>query len=580
MEPGSVQQARIAYFSMEIAIDPAIPTYAGGLGILAGDVLRSAADLELPMIGVTLVYRQGYFRQHLDHDGLQRADPDTWQPDRVLTRVRDHVVVRIEGRDVHLCAWQYLVQGVTGHVVPVYLLDTDLPSNAPDDRRLTDRLYGGDARYRLCQEAVLGLGGVAMLDALGHQGIEVYHMNEGHSSLLAAALLENTIRLRGATAPTDEDVQHVRARCVFTTHTPVPAGQDRYPAALMRQVLGDPLSTHLEQTGCLHEGLLNMTYLALRCSRYINGVAMRHGEISHGMFPNYPIRAITNGVHATTWTAPSLAALYDRHIPEWRRDNLYLRYAIGIPLQEIVDAHDKAKGALLEAIAAHTGVQLDRNTMTIGFARRAAAYKRADLLFADLDRLRQIARTAGPLQLVYGGKAHPADEDGQAMIRKVFDALGALEGAVKAVYVENYDFEWARLFTSGTDLWLNTPQRPREASGTSGMKAALNGVPSLSVLDGWWIEGCLEGATGWAVGHGQDVEDPLAEESSLYDKLEQVILPMFYQRSATFAGIMRSTIALNGSFFNTQRMLTQYRANAYFPEPVGPNNGVEPAAAR
>ncbi len=578
MEPDSFQQARIAYFSMEIAIDPAMPTYAGGLGILAGDVLRSAADLEIPMIGVTLVHRQGYFRQHLDRDGRQREEPDSWQPEQVLARVQDHVVVKLEGRDVHLCAWQYLVHGVTGHVVPVYLLDTDLPANAPEDRTLTDHLYGGDARYRLCQEAVLGLGGVAILDSLGHQGIEVYHMNEGHSSLLAAALLERAIARRGASTPDEQDIRDVRARCIFTTHTPVPAGQDQFPAALMRDVLGEPVSRHLAEADCLHEGLLNMTYLALRSSRYINGVAMRHGEISHGMFPNYPIRAITNGVHATTWTAAPVAALYDRHIPEWRRDNLYLRYAIGIPLQEIVDAHDRAKGALVDAVAARTGVQLDRNVLTIGFARRSAAYKRADLLFADLDRLREIARTAGPFQLIYGGKAHPHDEEGKALIRKVFSAIRALQGTVKAVYVENYDFEWARLLTSGTDLWLNTPQRPREASGTSGMKAALNGVPSLSVLDGWWVEGCLEGATGWAVGHGQDVEDPLAEETSLYDKLEQIILPMFYQRSATFAGVMRSTIAINGSFFNTQRMMTQYRANAYFPEPPGPGE-IDPAPA-
>ncbi|MDE3153537.1 MAG: alpha-glucan family phosphorylase [Acidobacteriota bacterium] len=563
-------EARIAYFSMEIAVDPAIPTYAGGLGILAGDVLRSAADLELPAIGVTLVYRQGYFRQQIDRDGTQREAPDTWQPDGVLTRMQDHVSVRLEGREVHLCAWQYLVQGISGHVVPVYLLDTDLPANAPEDRRLTDRLYGGDARYRLCQEALLGLGGVAMLDALGHAGIEVYHMNEGHSSLLAAGLLERAIQARGASAPAEEDVRRVRARCIFTTHTPVPAGQDQFPAALMREVLGEPISTHLAETGSLHEGLLNMTYLALRCSRYINGVAMRHGEISHGMFPNYPIRAITNGVHAATWISAPFGALFDRHVPEWRRDNLYLRYAIGIPLGEIVDAHVKAKRILLDAVAARTGVPLDPGALTIGFARRAAAYKRADLLFADLDRLRQIVRTAGPLQLVFGGKAHPADEEGKAMIRKVFEAIRALDGAVKAVYVENYDFEWARLLTSGTDLWLNTPQRPHEASGTSGMKAALNGVPSLSVLDGWWIEGCFEGTTGWAVGHGQDVEDPAAEETSLYDKLERTILPMFYERSATFAAVMRSTIALNGSFFNTQRMLTQYRANAYFPETIEP----------
>ncbi|HVC20084.1 MAG TPA: alpha-glucan family phosphorylase [Vicinamibacterales bacterium] len=570
------QAVRVAYFSMEIAIAPDLPTYAGGLGILAGDVLRSAADLELPMVGVTLVYREGYFRQRLDADGTQREDADTWQPAAHLERVADHVVLAIDGRDVHLCAWRFLIRGLSGYAVPVYLLDTALPVNMPEDQRLTDRLYSGDRRHRLSQEAVLGLGGVAMLDALGHTGIQVHHMNEGHSGLLALALLEAQLQARGAAHPAETDVQAVRRQCVFTTHTPVPAGQDQFDGPTLRAVLGEPRARLLEEADCLYQGTLNMTYLALRCSRYVNGVAMHHGEISHGMFPNYPIRAITNGVHATTWTAPPFAALYDRHIPEWRSDNRYLRYAIGIPVAEILDAHNVTRHALIDAVNAATGVALGRDVMTLGFARRATAYKRAGLLFSDLDRLRHIARTAGPFQLIFGGKAHPDDQDGKALIRHVVEAGRALADAVKVVYLENYDFQWARRLTSGVDLWLNTPHRPYEASGTSGMKAAINGVPSLSVMDGWWIEGCLEGATGWAVGHDQDLEDPIAELASLYDKLEQVILPMFYQRTVTFAGIMRSTIAINGSFFNTQRMMEQYQAHAYFPE--SPNG--DAAAAR
>jgi starch phosphorylase len=293
---------------------------------------------------------------------------------------------------------------------------------------------------------------------------------------------------------------------------------------------------------------------------------MHHSEISHGMFPNYPIHAITNGVHAGTWTSAPFQELYDRHIPEWRHDNLYLRYAIGIRLDEVQQAHARAKRELLEEIKRSTGIQLNEKTVTLGFARRAAEYKRADLIFSDLDRLRAIRQSAGPFQLVYSGKAHPNDEEGKAVIRKVFEAAAALRESIPVVYVENYDMRWARLFASGVDLWLNTPHRPYEASGTSGMKAALNGVPSLSVRDGWWIEGHLEGITGWAVGYDEGPEEHGIELASLYNKLEHVILPMFYLRPQAYAEVMRSAIAVNGSFFNTQRMVYQYVHNAYFPQ--------------
>jgi len=306
--------------------------------------------------------------------------------------------------------------------------------------------------------------------------------------------------------------------------------------------------------------------MALRSSHYINGVAMHHGQVSQGMYPNYPIRAITNGVHAATWASPSFKDLYDRHIPEWRRDNLYLRYAIGLPLGEIRAAHASAKRVLLDEVKKSSGLQLDETIMTIGFARRAAAYKRADLLFSNIERLKWIAHHVGPLQVIYAGKAHPYDNEGKAMIRRVFEAAQLLKDAARVVYVENYDMRWAQILTSGADLWLNTPHRPYEASGTSGMKAAMNGVPSLSVLDGWWIEGCVEGATGWAIGHDEDLEDPSVEIASLYDKLERIILPQFYGRASAYTEVMRSTIALNGSFFNTERMILQYESNAYAQE--------------
>jgi glycogen phosphorylase len=311
---------------------------------------------------------------------------------------------------------------------------------------------------------------------------------------------------------------------------------------------------------------LNMTFLALRCSRYINGVAMRHGELSQTMFPNYPIHSITNGVHAATWTSSPFQELFDRHIPEWRHDNLYLRYAIGIDLREIKDAHQKAKRELLREIQGATGVTLSESVATLGFARRAAEYKRADLLFADLHRLRAVRQNAGPFQIVFGGKAHPQDEAGKAVIRRVFEAASALRDSIPVVYVPDYDIRWARLLTSGVDLWLNTPHRPLEASGTSGMKAALNGVPSLSVRDGWWVEGHFEGVTGWSIGYDEDPEEHAVELASLYEKLGHTILPMFYSEPQAYAQVMRSAIAVNGSFFNTQRMVSQYLLNAYSPE--------------
>lgn len=571
--PGT-HKARVAYFSMEIALEPAIPTYSGGLGVLAGDTLRSAADLGLPIFGMTLVHHKGYFRQRVDAHGSQLEEDDAWSTKGRLEETGAQTSVEIEGRPVRLRAWRYSIGGITGHEVPVYLLDADLPGNTPWDRTLTDRLYGGHVHYRLCQEALLGIGGIRILRELGYTDIASYHMNEGHSALLTLGLLEQRLGNSELGTATEEDLEAIRSQCVFTTHTPVPAGHDQFPRWLTKQVLGEQRMKVLEVTRCCPEGTLNMTYLASRFSRYINGVAMRHGEISQDMFPRYPIRAITNGVHAVTWTAQPFRELYDRHMPEWRRDNLYLRYVRGISLDEICQAHASAKLALLQEIRKQTQVELDQKAFTIGFARRATTYKRPELLMADPERLRQMAKQHGLLQLIFGGKAHPQDENGKELIRKIIQRAGNLSDAVRFVYIQGYDVRWAQLITSGVDLWLNTPQRPQEASGTSGMKAALNGVPSLSVLDGWWIEGHVEGVTGWAIGTDTDPpENPSAESASLYEKLEQTILPTFYGRPLAFAEVMRSTIALNGSFFNTQRMISQYVANAYFPEkekmPVG-----------
>ncbi len=559
-----VHPPTVAYFSMEVGLDPAMPTYSGGLGMLAGDNLRAAADLSIPMVGVTLLHRKGYFRQHLDAWGNQTESPAVWSPEKLLEPMHPRVSVSIEGRKVQIRAWRYVVHGLAGYDVPVFFLDTALAENSAWDQTLTDYLYGGDDHYRLCQEVVLGLGGAAMLLALGYRKVQTYHMNEGHSALLTLALLEERHEKDGLHDVTNADREAVHHRCVFTTHTPVPAGMDKFPMDMVGRVLGDEPTNALQAVGAFQDGILNMTHLALIFSRYINGVSMRHEEISRSMFPNYPINSITNGVHAATWTSPHIQRLYDNHFPEWHKDTLYLRYIISCSLELFRDVHNDAKRDLLAEVERRTGTRLDPKVMTIGFARRATAYKRADLLFSDLERLKRIAREAGQFQVIYGGKAHPRDEGGKALIRRIFQAANALRGIIPVVYLEEYDMALGKLMCSGVDLWLNTPQKPDEASGTSGMKAALNGVPSLSILDGWWVEGHVEGVTGWSIGESDEPEsDPSKDIASLYDKLEKVILPLFYKQPEAYAKVMRTAASLNGSFYNAQRMVFQYMENAY-----------------
>jgi starch phosphorylase len=554
----------VAYFSMEMALEPGMPTYAGGLGVLAGDTLRAAADREVPMVGVTLLHRKGYFYQKLDASGWQTEEPAEWVVEDFLTEQPQRVTVSIEGRTVYVRAWKYEVKGVGGYTVPVFLLDTDLAENAEWDRTLTHDLYGGDSYYRLCQEVVLGIGGVRMLRALGFRELRRFHMNEGHASLLTLELLDEHARQAGRGPFTREDVEAVRPMCVFTTHTPVPAGHDRFPLEMVNRVLGRAEVAEMKEVFCC-EGELNMTYLALNLSHYVNGVAKKHGEVSQHMFARYKIDAITNGVHVPTWASPPFQELFDRHIPGWREDSFMLRYALSIPAAEVWEAHLQAKQELIACINHETNAGFDRDVFTIGFARRAAAYKRADLLFHDLDRLKAIAAKTGRFQIVYAGKAHPQDHPGKQLIQRVFAAKEALRDQVRVAYLPNYDWLLARLLVAGTDVWLNTPQPPLEASGTSGMKAALNGVPSLSVLDGWWIEGCIEGTTGWALGERCDLADRAAcDAASLYDKLESVVLPLFYRQRDRYVDVMRHAIALNGSFFNTQRMILQYVLKAYF----------------
>jgi len=557
----------IAYFSMEIGLGGEMPTYAGGLGILAGDTVRAAADFKVPMVGVTLLYRKGYFYQRLDSGGWQIEEAVEWVVEDFLKEMPQRAAVAIEGRTVWIRPWKYEVTGAGGFKVPVYFLDTDLPENSEWDRTITHFLYGGDSHYRLCQEIVLGIGGVRILRALGYERIGRFHMNEGHASLLTLELLDEEAKKAGRGAFIHEDIEAVKARCVFTTHTPVPAGHDQFPMDLVIRVLGRRDVYDMKEVFCC-EGLLNMTFMALNLSHYVNGVAKRHGEVSGLMFAAYVIDAITNGVHAATWTAKPFQDLYDHYIPGWRKDNFTLRYALSIPKNEVWQAHMQAKRMLIQHVNHETNTGMDTDVFTIGFARRAATYKRGDLLFQDTERLKRISSKSGPLQVIYAGKAHPKDQAGKEIIQRILQVKESLKSDIRIAYLQNYDMELAQMMVSGVDLWLNTPLPPLEASGTSGMKAALNGIPSLSVLDGWWIEGRIEGVTGWAIGednHGaKETENRSKDAAALYDKLEQVIIPMFYHERDRFINVMCHSIAMNGSFFNTHRMMQQYVLNAYF----------------
>mgnify|MGYP002776987803 CR=1 FL=1 len=559
------ENRRIAYFSPEIAIASDLPTYSGGLGILAGDTLKSCADLRVPIVGVSLLYRKGCFDQKLDEWVGQMEQSVQCFPERFLRPLAETVRLEIEHRKVQVRAWQYDIVGLTGYIVPLILLDADVEGNTTYDRTLTDFLDSEEEWYRLHQEIVLGIGGVRMLYALRYSKVERFHMNEGRASLLVLELLKRHNRIQ----PAEWDFNSVREQCIFTIHRPSPAEPDQFDYSLVQYTLGQVVPLEMLQmlAGC---DRLNATTLGLNLSRYINGVAKRHEEVSQEMFPGYPIHHITNGVHSWTWTCDSFRAVYNYYIPSWSNDPSMLRHAISIPKQEIWEAHVVAKALLLAYIQERKHLSLSADILTIGFAHRATPYKRADLIFSDINWLLEIAQQVGSLQFVFAGKAHPKDEAGKDLIRHIVEVSRQLGDQIPVIFLENYDMELARLIISGVDLWLNTPQRPLEASGTSGMKAAHNGVPSFSILDGWWIEGHIEGVTGWSIGsqepeccasksefpNGQDAED-------LYRKLQNVIVPMFYRERDRWIDVMRQAIALNASFFNTHRMVQQYVTNAY-----------------
>jgi len=549
------REQKIAYFSMEIGLMNEIPTYSGGLGVLAGDTIRSSADLKLPLIAVTLVSKRGYFRQEIDGEGRQIEHSVEWEPSKIVELLPTEVKVQIQNRDVKVKAWLYNVQSLTGGVVPIFFLDTDVEGNFPEDREITSFLYGGDERYRLKQEIVLGIGGARMLEALGFS-IRKYHMNEGHSSLLTLELLRRY----------EMDVDRVKEMCIFTTHTPVEAGHDKFHYDMVQEIMGEIVPLEVLKKFGGHDRL-NMTRLALNLSEFINGVAKRHRDFSKELFPGYEIHAITNGIHSFTWTCESFRRIYDKYLPGWANEPELLVRVDGIPDEEIWQAHMEAKKVLIDHVNKVTNIGMDYDTLTLGFARRATGYKRANLLFSDIEKLKKVNKK-GKIQIVFAGKAHPKDETGKRLIQEISGYSKKLKDKIKIVYLEDYDMELAAKLIPGVDVWLNTPLRPLEASGTSGMKAAHNGVINFSVLDGWWIEGWIEGVTGWAIGPHPDEqlsteETKIRELDDLYNKLEYIIIPMFYQKRDEWIKMMENSIGKIAYYFNSHRMMRRYVTEAY-----------------
>lgn len=549
---------KIAYFSMEIALENWIKSYSGGLGVLAGDTLKSAADLEIPMLGITILNKKGFFKQKINKAGEQVEKADEYDYSKFKLR-KEKVWVKIGTDRVTVQAWQYCLSSRDRGHLPIYFLDTDIKENKAKYRNLSGELYRAEPEYRLMQEIILGRAGVKMIAAMGYSQVSKYHLNEGHAALAAIELF-----LKSKTKNQAKRLKELQAQCVFTTHTPIKAGHDTFPIALAKKLQTD---FPFKLPGLIKENEINMTEIALYFSDYVNGVAFSHQEVSAKMFPNHLIRAITNGVHSTTWTSPEFQKLFDKHIPTWRSDSLSLRNAFNISTNEIWQAHQAAKQRLIDYVFKKQAEKLKLNVFTIGFARRFTGYKRSTLLFHDMEELIRINKSAGPIQIIYAGKAHPRDEDGKAMIKEIHRIKWKYKKDLQIIFLENYDMNIAKLMIAGVDVWLNTPLPPNEASGTSGMKAAHNGVPHFSTLDGWWVEGFVNRKTGWSIGERRSTLNPKElnskDAANLYNKLETRILPRYYQHPHNWRETMRYTIAINASFFNSQRMLQQYIQSAY-----------------
>jgi len=543
-------KSTVAYFSAEIGISPSIHTYSGGLGILAGDHIKSAADLGVNMVAVTLMYKEGYFKQHMDEDGNQTEVYPRFEPDPMLEKLDGTISLPLRGREVKVQVWKYVFEGIKGHPIDVLLLDTDIPQNHEDDKKITLRLYSGGKDHRILQEAILGYAGIRALRKLGYDDFTTYHMNEGHCSFLTLELLEEF----------KYDAEEVRKRCHFTTHTPVPAGHDHFAAERVKRLIGDLLPKDLNLPSMVLNSRVHMTELGLYFSRSANGVSELHGEVAREQFPDFKIGHVTNGVYHRYWVGKIFREVFDRQLPGWREDPTRLLEVDSVPDEELLFARRSQKKFLLEYANSQTQRALAYKTLTVGFARRAAEYKRARLIFHDKQRLIDLAK-GNKIQFVFAGKAHPRDEHGKEILREIVLQAKELLGDVKIVYLENYNMWLGRLITSGVDVWLNTPLRPNEASGTSGMKASLNGVPNLSIMDGWWAEACKDGENGWAIGDPHKANDA-ADADHLYTLLEEQVIPTFYGDPDKWLSIIRESIK-TGVQFTGNRMVEDYIKDYY-----------------
>ncbi len=542
------KRKKVAYFSMEFAVDARFPNFAGGLGVLASDILHSAADMDAPMVGVSLIYHQ--------HDNLEEAFPI----EKFMKKRAETIVVKIQDRDVQVCAYEYSVKSHTGNSIPIFFLSTHTPENAEWDRDITKHLYASGQHSRICQEVMLGIGGVRMLRALGYDDIDVFHMNEGHAAFLTLELLKEN----------DYDDEAVRQMCTFTTHTPIPAGHDAFEYSAVEDIIHDMMPWHIDRLAT--KDRLSMTHLALNLSKASNSVSEKHREVCEEMFPDHDFKNVTNGIHQVTWASKPMVKVFDKHLKGWRDNPAILASAQKeLPDKEVIEAHQKNKKDFVAWINSNRDFfpiktrmtdddYFEEDVLTITFARRFVHYKRPWLIFQDLDRLRDIGHRR--LQLIFAGRCHPENHT-CLDLKKVLRHYGRrLRGQVRVAVVRDYEMDIAAKLVSGSDVWLNNPIKPREASGTSGMKAALNGLPNLSILDGWWNEGFfMNKQAGWGFGERsnfarEDSARDRIDSDELYETLENVIED--YEKGAkTWVKRMKASIALVGHF-NTNRVVDEY----------------------
>ena len=539
----------IAYFSAEIGISSSLPTYSGGLGVLAGDHIKAAGDIGVNLCAITLLYREGYFRQRVDEEGLQSETYPKFDPNPLLKKIKNKFTLRLRERNVWIQVFQFDYKGQGGSTIPIYFLDTDIKENFDDDRVITHRLYSGNKNHRILQEAILGFGGMKLLEDLNQNKIKKYHMNEGHCSFLVLKLYE---KFKG-------DIEKIKSLCHFTTHTPVPAGHDHFSEKRVKKLLYGLIPDNLKLPSLVQNGRLHMTELGLYFSNSANGVSKLHGKVARDQFPWTDIGHITNGVHHSYWMASPLKRMFNKYIPGWTKNPKLLLKVDDIPDEVLWEAHIERKMYLLGYANSQVTKALDANTLTIGFARRSATYKRAQLIFNDMGLLESIGKNK--IQIIFSGKAHPNDSEGKELIRQIVKKSQAMFGKVKIIFLENYNMWLGRMITSGVDVWLNTPLRPNEASGTSGMKATLNGIPNLSVLDGWWEEGCKDGINGWAVGNPENPNDK-KDADHLYSILENDVIPTFYEDRKKWIKMMKESIK-TGIDFTAHRMIKEYESKYY-----------------